>query len=200
MLVDAVISFLVNLASSYTYDELKGEAPKREEKNIFEADKEEAEKNPVVSFPVNSLYAYFGKHPNDKFIPLVKSMVEPNIYIFIETEPSTFYNLGAVIIEENRTNDWFGFYKGVAFQGSGGGWKNTQRLYATIKELGDLDKNIAMSLRVAKNQDMELLKQGRLYWSEFKNRTVPAMVCKDELLNSLQQRFMDEVVNGKSES
>lgn len=199
MLSEAIISFLVNLGSSYTYDNLKGEPPKSEGEKSEESVLTSEEVDPVVSFPVNSLYAYYGKHPNDKFIPLVNSMVEPNVYIFIETEPTTFYNLGAVIIEENRTGDWYAFYKEVAFQGSGGGWQNMQRLYATIKELDSLNKNLAMSLRVARNSDMEVLKEGRIYWSEFKDRTVPAMVCKDEFLNSLQQRFIDEVINGESE-
>jgi len=196
--LEALKSLLLGVLSNAAYDKLKG---KTDNHQVLSKDGEEEsspnDKDEIKSFPVKSLDAYYGESSNDWFLPLANYIHEPNVYIFIETEPSTFYNLGAVILEDNRTGDWYPFYKSVSFQGTGGGWQNTERLYNSIIKLQESGKKVAVSLRVANNLDTENLKTGVLYWNEFKQRTIPALICEDEFLNKLQKRFFQDLVKIK---
>lgn len=192
--LEAIKSLILGMVSNAAYDQLKGHKSDELNSSQQKLQEAEAETPHLVSFPVQSLYAYYGEHSNDWFLPLVNHIHEPNVYIFLETEASTFYNLGLVVLEDNRTNDWYPFYKSVALQGSGGGWKNTERLYKTIQDIQNSGKKISVSLRVANNSDTKLLEAGQLYWSEYKQKTIPALICKDETISKLQARFFKDIV------
>lgn len=196
-------NFLVGVLSNVAYDQIRSDHTEKqphqdiENNEIKNEQKDKIDIQTSTSFPVKSLYAYYSDHPNDWFLPLIKIIHEPNVYIFLEVEPSTFYNLGAVILEDNRTKDWFPFYKEIALQGSGGGWDNTERLYNQIQQIEEKGKKVAISLRIANNQDTLSLQEGRISWADYKNKTVPALICRDEVLGKLQERFYHEVVKIK---
>ncbi|WP_172380761.1 hypothetical protein [Vibrio sp. Vb339] len=197
--LEIVRSFLVGILSNATYDKMKVSSPIDGVESVEKVDSEHerADIEATKSFPIRSLYAYYGEHSNDWFLPLANLVQEPNVFIFLEAEASTHYNLGAVILEDNRTGDWYPFYKSVALQGSGGGWRNTERLYNSILKLQDNGKPVALSLRVARNSDTAKLEKGEIYWDEYKQRTIPALICQDEFLSKLQSRFFEDLVQLK---
>ena len=186
LLLDFANSIFANLATDVLKNKIK---TKKEIEEVSQNVPSSYEITPRT-FPVNILETQFALSNNDLFVALFDQLQEPNIYIFIETEASTFYNLGVVVLEDNRTKDWYIFGRPVAFQGTGGGWGNTKSLYYIIKR----KDNAVLSIRIAKNKDIEKLQKGLIGWAEFKEFTIPALACQDEFLKQFQKRFQEEII------
>lgn len=201
MIIEATFNFLNSVLANFATDAIKKRIEQDNEKEtiVVDKDKQKDENSDVQkTFPVNILHTDFSSSDNDLFVSLLEKTKEPNIYIFIETEASTFYNLGVVIVEDNRTKDWYLFGRPVAFQGTGGGWGNTKSFYRIVKEREDKDNSIVVSIRIATNENIDKLKNGYILWSEFKDYSIPAMTCKNEFLKQFQERFENEIVENKT--
>ncbi|KIH77305.1 hypothetical protein SAMN05660860_02091 [Geoalkalibacter ferrihydriticus] len=134
-----------------------------------------------------------------KIMPsLLKSIESVNIFLFIEAQPSTFYNLVSIVIEDNRTGDWFPFGQKISFQGNHGGWAMTENFYNCLKKATEDHKDIKMSIRVAKNEDLKGLLEGVITWANFKDKSIPAFITEDMHYKQLRDRFINELVDKKN--
>jgi len=197
MFIEATFNFLNSVLANFATDTIKKNINKDSKKEITLVENNHHKNENIdtqKTFSVNILHTDFSNRDNDLFVSLLEKIKEPNVYIFIETEASTFYNLGVVIVEDNRTKDWYLFGRSVAFQGTGGGWGNTKSFYRIVKEREDKDNSIVVSIRIATNENIDKLKNGNILWSEFKDYSIPAMTCKHELLKQFQERFENEIV------
>jgi hypothetical protein len=195
-ITEIILNIFSGISANFATDKIKDTIKQGiDVKEEIESEKQEV-KNIVKqkTFPVNMLYTSFSNSNDDLFVSLLDKIFEPNIYVFIETEASTFYNLGIVVIEDNRTKDWYLFGHSVAFQGTGGGWGNTKSFYNIIKQHDNKDTPISLSIRIATNENIDKLTDGNMLWSEFKDYSIPAMICKDEFLKQFQERFEKEIV------
>ena len=200
-LVDAIFNFAISLSANFAHKRMEQrnqEEPGEEDENeaSIEGEVEEVESEPGIK--IKSLYGYYDVHPNDLFLSTLETMFEPNIYIMLETTPSTAYNLCAVFLEDNRTKDWYPFSKPLSLQGDGGGWGNTRRLQRAVEKAWRSGKQVSLSLRIVRNSDRALLMAGVISWDVFKSRAVPAAICDDDFIVGLQKRFFDEL-SGESE-
>ena len=202
MLTDAIFNFLNSILANFATDAIKRSMNTKNSTDVLLDQKDTQEikqKDDKKTFPINVLYTSFYDSNDDLFVSLLDKIKEPNVYVFIETEASTFYNLGVVIVEDNRTKDWYLFDRPIAFQGTGGGWGNTKSFYHIVKKREDKDNSIVISIRIATNDNIEKLKNGYILWSDFKNYSIPAVTCKNEFLKQFQDRFEKEIVYKKIE-
>lgn len=59
---------------------------------------------------------------------MLEYVTTPVAHIIVENSPSSAYNLTTLVIEDKNTGIWFVFSRGrMAFQGTGGGSKQTDR-------------------------------------------------------------------------
>jgi hypothetical protein len=138
-----------------------------------------------------SSWAKFG----ELFRNLVSAIGKTNIFLFIESEPSTYYNLVTVIVEDTRTGDWYPFEQNVVFEGSGSGWHTAQQLGWEIQKAQEQGADVRVSIRVAYNNDLADLMSGVSTWSDVKNRSIPALISAESHYWVLQERFTKEVLN-----
>jgi hypothetical protein len=93
----------------------------------------------------------------------------PLVYILIERNPSTAYNLPCVVIESRATEEWFVMSKGnMAFQGSGGGLSYAKGFISKLKE-----KNADIGIWVYNNSLVDDLANGYVLWPEIKGKGIP---------------------------
>lgn len=201
-MIDILLGYITGILANITTDKINKSTEKVNNGKVLTSQLENREihlqENEIPkTFAINSLSTSFINSDTDMFVSLLKSIYNPNIYVFIEASPSTYYNLGIVVIEDNRTKDWYLFDRPVAFQGSGGGWSNTKSFYNIIKEQDDNTSRIALSIRISTNENITKLKNGYLLWSEFKDYSIPAMMTNDSFLKQFQNRFNEELVNKK---
>jgi hypothetical protein len=136
-------------------------------------------------------WANFG----EQFRNLVSVIGKANIFLFIESEPSTYYNLVTVIVEDIRTGDWYPFEQSVTFEGSGSGWHTAKQLGWEIQETKNKGADVRVSIRVAYNNDLADLMSGDSTWTDVKNRSVPALISAEPHFREIQDRFTTEVLN-----
>ena len=197
MFIEASFNFLNSILANFATDAIKNTVNQNNKENKNSSIQDDNTKKNLVTqktFPVNILHTNFSNNKDDLFVSLLEKIKEPNIYIFIETEASTFYNLGVVVLEDNRTKDWYLFGRSVAFQGTGGGWGNTKSFYRIVQEREKKDSSVIVSIRIATNDNIDKLKNGYILWSEFKDYSIPAMTCKNEFLKQFQERFENEII------
>lgn len=128
---------------------------------------------------------------------LLLTMKAPNVFLFIESERTTFYNLVTVVVEDSRTGDWYPFEQLVAFEGSGGGWKTTEQLLYDLKTARSDGADVSISVRVAYSSDLKGLIAGTTTWLSLKERSIPAFIAADTHYRSLQDRFAKAVLDNQ---
>lgn len=192
-----ITDFLLSACASILGNKLtpKDKAPKPEQTSSDKAalpDKSAPQKKLAIRPLVDrESWAKFG----ELFRNLVSVIGKTNIFLFIESEPSTYYNLVTVIVEDARTGDWYPFEQNVAFEGSGSGWHTAQQLGWEIQEVKKQGADVRVSIRVAYNNDLADLMSGDSTWTDVKNRSVPALISADPHYWALQERFTKEVLN-----
>ncbi|GFD87002.1 hypothetical protein KUL150_30610 [Alteromonas sp. KUL150] len=94
---------------------------------------------------------------------------EPLVSILIEREPSTAYNLPCVVIESEKTREWFVMAKGnIALQGAGGGLSFAKDFVSKLQE-----KGAHIGIWVYDNELVDALDAGLVLWPEIKNQGIP---------------------------
>lgn len=136
-----------------------------------------------------------GYYHEDKLYNLLKHKKQTNIFIFIETKPSTSYNLGHVFVEDIRTGDWYPFSTEVAFQNEGGGWNNTRDLLFTYKKLLEEGIDSQVILKVAQSDDLKKVMDREITFSDLKARSIPANIIQNDLFNEFYYRFERELIS-----
>lgn len=119
--------------------------------------------------------------------PLLEYVDEPIVYLLIEDSPSTAYNLPAYVLESQRTGEWFVFSRGrMAFQGTGGGLRNTRGVFDTLKE-----KRAKIGAWVVPKELLDRFEFGQVVWPTVKMEAVPllAHLAEDFSWSEIQSQF-----------
>lgn len=123
------------------------------------------------------------------FYDVIELIKKPVVHIVIEDQPSTFWHLPLVVIEDIESGEWYVFSKGrLALEGSGGGMRNTKDLFRYLME-----RNIRFSGWVMDFVKSEKLSQGCLTWPSVRNDCLPIISYKGN------QYFSDFIIKSFSD-
>ena len=200
MVFDSIIfDYLLGIASSKTAELIPiSKAKKQHDLNEFrdnvivETSSVDEDNHSSVLPKWRSLSFLKGHGQPNKVRALLSGISEANIYLFIESKASTFYNLVFCVIEDNRTNDWYPFSLPLAFQGGGGGWGNTKEYFYEIKEAKDAGHDHRVSLRVVSNENLDKFNEGELTWNEMKSLSVSALIAEGDIYQEIKDRYEKE--------
>ncbi len=108
---------------------------------------------------------------------ILRYVQNPCAHIIVETKPSTFYHLAALVIEDKDTGIWFVFNRGrMSFQGTGGGAQQADRAVSILKKA-----NIPVAPWAVSQEVLDDLERGYKLWPSIKNHLVPLISsCLDE--------------------
>ena len=100
---------------------------------------------------------------------MVNLLEKPVAYLLIETEPTTHYQLVALVLESQITKEWYLFRRGrMAFQGSGGGHHQAERAISIFKK-----RNISVSVWVVDKKVLDEFESGYLLWKPVFESAIP---------------------------
>jgi hypothetical protein len=123
---------------------------------------------------------------------IIKSLKDVVAHIVVENSPSTFYNLALLILESKLTGEWYVFRRGrIAFQGTGGGHQQSERLINLLKR-----ENIPVAAWAGDRNILDSFESGTLLWPELKISLVPlaASIVEDEDWKRIQNKA-NEMLN-----
>lgn len=193
-----ITDVLVNIGSDFLSDRFKDFNDKDDEikKEIEPVNKiEENDKEQKENLEVKSIRPGFGDGLDGEFTNLLLSINQSVVYLFIESKPTTHYNLVTVIVEDIRTNDWYPFTRPLSLQGKGGGWGNTRRFFSDFQLANEKGADAELSIRVVKDKDLKSLISGDITFQMLKERSIPAVISKDPHFRKLRKRFEKELLN-----
>jgi len=125
---------------------------------------------------------------------MVSVLDNPVAYLLIETEPTTHYHLVSLVLESKLTGEWYYFRRGrIAFQGSGGGHQQAQRVISVFKKYG-----IPISVWVAEKTILDDFEDGYVLWSTVFRNAIPfrAAQIKNEKWKWIKKQA-EEVLDDK---
>ena len=124
-------------------------------------------------------------------------VTDPCAHIIVETSPSTFYHLAALVIEDKNTGVWFVFTRGrMSFQGTGGGAQQADRAITILK-----NANISIAPWACAQELLDELENGHRLWPSVKSELVPLISsCLDEHKWPWIQMQAKEVIYNEPES
>ncbi len=108
---------------------------------------------------------------------MLRYVQNPCAHIIVETTPSTFYHLAALVIEDKDTGIWFAFNRGrMSFQGTGGGAQQADRAVSILK-----NASIPVAPWAVSQEILDELEHGYRLWPSVKNHLIPLLSsCLDE--------------------
>lgn len=124
-----------------------------------------------------------------EFAAVLALVHQPAVHLLIETEPSTFYNLAALVLECQSTGQWYLFSRGrIALQGGGGGHKNMEDLVGRLRGRGT-----SIAAWVLDRGKMDEFELGLHMWSDIKKELIPlvAHFSEDDVWAGMKIRFRE---------
>jgi len=104
------------------------------------------------------------------FEKVLSQCEHPNVYLMVELEPSTSWNLVTPVIE--TTEGLYVFSKDCALQGSGGGLFRTQEAIRIINKRRKQNHSIKLTAKVCPNYLLEKLRGDISAWPELKANSI----------------------------
>ncbi len=135
---------------------------------------------------ISPIYLYYHE---DKFLEILRQFRSANLRIFIESEPSTFYRLGYLYLEDIRSGDWYPFETSLAFEGSGGGWNNTISLIVSYRKMLDESRDFQLILYAAGPGDIQRILRREIHFTSLKRNSIPAILSSDPQIITFTSRF-----------
>lgn len=100
---------------------------------------------------------------------MAQELDKPKVSLLIERSPSSHYNLITAVLESRSTGEWYVFSRErMAFQGSGGGYNNSDKIITDLKSL-----DIQIGVWVFNNKIVDGLENGYLLWPEVNKKGIP---------------------------
>lgn len=118
---------------------------------------------------------------------VVNYVDRPTLHLLIEDEPSSHYNLAAIVLESQATGQWYLFSKGrVALQGSGGGKHNLDAVLDQLKS-----RNSGIAAWVLDAELLNSFEDGHTLWGSVRPHLIPLLsyLGKDHSWSDIQGRF-----------
>jgi len=112
-------------------------------------------------FQVYDVYRDLGK--------ILKYIDNPCAHIIVENEPSSFYHLASLVIEDLNTGVWFVFNRGrMSFQGTGGGAQQTELAVSILK-----NAKVPVAPWVTSKVILDDFEKGYILWQKVKCELIP---------------------------
>lgn len=83
---------------------------------------------------------------------------ETIVYLIVEKNPSTSWNLIMPVVYNTQTDHWTVFTRNCSLQGCGGGLNNTTSIFHNVRKAKRLGYKVAISARVCDNDKMKKLR------------------------------------------
>jgi len=124
------------------------------------------------------------------FVHIVPLVDQPVVHLLIESEPSTFYNLAAFVVESRTTGQWYLFARGrIALEGSGGGKNNLDSLVDQLRS-----QNTPIAAWVIDHGVLSNFESGIVLWSTVRSSIVPLLAYMSQSSDSwpgIRNRFRE---------
>lgn len=100
---------------------------------------------------------------------ILSEIEEPVGHLIIETSPTTFYHLTALVLESRKTGEWYVFRRGrMSFQSTGGGKHQIETLLDKF-----VNRKVALALWSVEKEILDQFESGKLLWHELKQKLIP---------------------------
>lgn len=99
----------------------------------------------------------------------LSSIVDPIVYIIVEKEPSTAWNLPCVVLESKQTGEWYVFARErLALQGTGTGFRQAKELIKRLREA-----RVSTTAWAVSKSILDEFEEGILLWDKLRDDLVP---------------------------
>ncbi|HAS6309240.1 TPA: hypothetical protein I7213_21335 [Vibrio vulnificus] len=128
-------------------------------------------------------------HIKNGFKDILLYVEKPVVHAIVEDSPTTHYHIITLVIECQKTGEWFVSQKGeMAFEGGGGGIRVAQNVIELCAE-----RRVKVTPWVLDVEKAELLSSGRLLWHDVKQELIPLLTyAKSEyFINRIAKRYRE---------
>lgn len=122
---------------------------------------------------------------------------EAIVYLIVEKNPSTSWNLIMPVVYNTQTNHWTVFTRNCSLQGCGGGLNNTTSILYNVRKAKRSGYNVGISARVCDNDKMKKLRTMQIGIKDLLDSSFPLENYATNQFKEINQTYREKTIEYK---